>query len=679
MKNFIKIVLLLLCLTPALANAQDKQLDSLKNALKLAKTDSAKFVTLSYIGGYYAEADRMKAIYYLDRALPFAKRNNKLLDEASAIGYKGYEFYHLGKYAEALDYLEQAKEISENPKNESNSWAQDKGQTPHEFRVSILADNNLVMGLLMGKTNNVPGQIANYKKTIKIATELGDKRLLGLSCMDLGDVYNDINKTDSALVLEKTAESCFMRIDHHDYLGSVYDVIGNIYLKKGNDAAALQFYHKAINVNIVTHVLSEQQRTYGKIAECFTKKQQRDSSLFYARKSLDAAILFKSVTMGDAYECLYKSYRLNGIIDSAYKYQGLALIARDSSNKTDLKNLGDFERLSMKRQSSLQQLQKEKEDTEAWIRTYALLAIIGVVLLVAFITYRNSRQRKKANYLLYEQKEEITAQRDNLTQALVELKTTQTQLVQREKMASLGELTAGIAHEIQNPLNFVNNFSEVTAELTAELKEELKNGNTEDAFAIANDIEQNVQKINHHGKRADFIVKGMLEHSRTSAGEKQLTDINVLADEFLRLSYHGLRAKDKNFNAELVTNFDKSLPKVNIAAQDVGRVLLNLFNNAFYAVNEKAVEGSDYKPTVTVSTCIVGAFVLITVRDNGAGIPQKILDKIYQPFFTTKPTGQGTGLGLSLSYDIVKAIGGDINVETQENIFTQFNVQLPLI
>ena len=680
MKTYIKIVLLLLSLIPALANAQDKVLDSLNNALNLVKTDSAKWKILSYIGAYYGEVDRIKSLYYLNQALPIAKRNNKLLDEATTIDFKGYEVYHLGKYAESLDYLEQANEILENPKSESNSWGQDKGETPHKYRVSLLATNYILTGHLMGKTNDVPGQIANYKKTIKIAAELGEKRLLGLASMNLGDVYDDINKTDSALILEKTAESCFQQTGDREFIGFVYYDMGDVSLKKGNDAAALQFYHKGINMDIATHVLSEQQRIYGKFADYFTKIQQRDSSLFYAKKSLAAAKLFKSITMGDAYECLYKSYRLNNIIDSAYKYQGLALIARDSSSNASLKNLGDFQKLSMKRQLSLQQLEKEKGDAQARIRTYALLAIIGVVLLVAFITYRNSRQRKKANYLLHEQKEEVATQRDNLGQALEELKNTQTQLVQREKMASLGELTAGIAHEIQNPLNFVNNFSEVSIELLQELVEEEEAGNKGDVIAIAGNLAQNLQKINHHGKRADRIVKGMLEHSRVGTGEKQLTDLNALADEFLKLSYHGLRAKDKTFNAELVTHLGTDLPKIIVTQQDIGRVLLNLFNNAFYAVNQRSkTANADYKPAVEITTSAKDGQIEIRIKDNGNGIRDSIKDKIMQPFFTTKPTGEGTGLGLSLSYDIVvKGHGGSITVDSKEGETTAFIITLPI-
>jgi len=247
-------------------------------------------------------------------------------------------------------------------------------------------------------------------------------------------------------------------------------------------------------------------------------------------------------------------------------------------------------------------------------------------------------------------------------------------------MASLGELTAGIAHEIQNPLNFVNNFSEVSAELVDELRRELNNGDKEEAIAISEDIKQNLEKIQHHGKRADAIVKGMLQHSRSSSGKKEPADINALADEYLRLSYHGLRAKDKSFNAELVTHFDAKLPKVNVIPQDMGRVLLNLFNNAFYAVNQKAkTAGPDYNPEVTVTTATENRQVIIKVKDNGVGIPDAIKEKILQPFFTTKPTGEGTGLGLSLSYDIlVKGHNGALDIISKEGEGSEFIVKLPV-
>ncbi|MFL9844909.1 ATP-binding protein [Flavobacterium rhizosphaerae] len=273
----------------------------------------------------------------------------------------------------------------------------------------------------------------------------------------------------------------------------------------------------------------------------------------------------------------------------------------------------------------------------------------------------------------------VTERTADLEKSLNELKQTQDQLIQSEKMASLGELTAGIAHEIQNPLNFVNNFSDVSIELLDEMEEELDKGDTEEVKALAGDIKQNLEKIAHHGRRADGIVKGMLQHSRASTGQKEFTDINALADEYFRLAYHGLRAKDKSFNADLVTHFAENLPKISVVPQDVGRVLLNLFTNAFYATQQKAkqADAGSYKPVVEVSTSQQGSSIEIKVKDNGTGIPDAVRDKILQPFFTTKPTGEGTGLGLSLSYDIiVKGHGGTIEINSEEGVFSEFIIKL---
>ena len=333
-----------------------------------------------------------------------------------------------------------------------------------------------------------------------------------------------------------------------------------------------------------------------------------------------------------------------------------------------------------------------------WFRVLTLMT--GIAIVFGIIQYR-SRNLKLRNKLL---EEKVMLRTNELKHSLEELKETQTQLIQREKMASLGELTAGIAHEIQNPLNFVNNFSEVSAELVGEMKAEMKTGNSDEALNIADDIEANLQKIVRHGKRADAIVRGMLQHSRSSSGEKLPTDINALTDEYLRLSYHGMKAKDKSFISTIQTDFDEKLSaskpsgeKVVLVPQEIGRVLLNLFNNAFYAVGEKKKSlitnstGGDtnehqaeYVPTVSVSTKRVysangAGSIEIRIRDNGTGIPEKVLNKIYQPFFTTKPTGEGTGLGLSLSYDIVtKMHGGELKVETVEGEWTEFTVQLPI-
>ncbi len=320
------------------------------------------------------------------------------------------------------------------------------------------------------------------------------------------------------------------------------------------------------------------------------------------------------------------------------------------------------EQIAANEQSILQLKKDNRISRILWILS---LGIALLLVVLASLIYQRYRVKQKANNLL--------------EKTLTDLKNTQSQLVQSEKMASLGELTAGIAHEIQNPLNFVNNFSEVSNELMDEMNAEIAKGDFEEAKLIGNDIKQNLEKISHHGKRADAIVKGMLQHSRSSSGVKELTDINALADEYLRLAYHGLRVKDKSFNATMKTDFDESIGNINIIPQDIGRVILNLITNAFYVVDEKKKQQPNgYEPTVSVSTKKIGDKVMISVKDNGNGIPQKVLDKIFQPFFTTKPTGQGTGLGLSLSYDIVKAHGGEIKVKTLENEGTEFIIMLPV-
>ncbi|MBS4062116.1 MAG: histidine kinase, partial [Bacteroidetes bacterium] len=322
--------------------------------------------------------------------------------------------------------------------------------------------------------------------------------------------------------------------------------------------------------------------------------------------------------------------------------------------------------MALKKESNekLMAIKQEQINRERMTRNIFLAGMLIAVVLVV-ITFIRFIEKKKLN--------------KRLNETLRNLQAAQNQLILTEKMASLGELTAGIAHEIQNPLNFVNNFSEVNMELIAELKEELEAGNLEDIKAIADDIAINEEKILQHGKRADSIVKGMLQHSRISNGQKELTDINSLCDEYLRLSYHGLRAKDKSFNADFQTDFDPTLPKISIIPQDIGRVLLNLINNAFYTVNERSKKGeTGYVPTVSITTQLTAySQLLIAVKDNGNGIPEEIKNKIFQPFFTTKPTGEGTGLGLSLSYDIVKAHGGELKAESDIGEGTRFFITLP--
>ena len=379
--------------------------------------------------------------------------------------------------------------------------------------------------------------------------------------------------------------------------------------------------------------------------------------------------------VADAYENLSLGYENTGNYVKALNAFKTSAKIKDSVRSNE--NIRKATELSMNfdfdKKQALAAAEQEKKDINAQrLKNRQLFIIIAMgtillsILVISFILFRNNKQKQKVNLLLKNQNQKVE-------KTLSELKDTQAQLIQSEKMASLGELTAGIAHEIQNPLNFVNNFSEINQELIQEMQDELSKGNLEEVREISNDIKGNEEKINHHGKRADSIVKGMLQHSRTNNGLKEPTDINALADEYLRLAYHGLRAKDKSFNADFKTDFDPHIPKIKVVPQDFGRVLLNLINNAFQAIN-----GYSEKPEVIVRTLKKGNSIEIKVMDNGPGIPKEIRDKIFQPFFTTKPTGQGTGLGLSLSYDIVKAHGGELKVTTDEGVGTEFIISLPI-
>jgi signal transduction histidine kinase len=368
-------------------------------------------------------------------------------------------------------------------------------------------------------------------------------------------------------------------------------------------------------------------------------KYLKELSVFYAKQNPGLALQYNR-----------EYFRLDDTIQQAQNRFKVAQYENEQKEAEQNQRI-----YALRQERAVQEATISKRNTIVWI---SLVALVLICISMAFL-YRQFSINKKT---------------------LLSLRKTQRQLLMSEKMASLGELMAGIAHEIQNPLNFVNNFSEVSNELMDEMKTELVNNNKEDAIAIAGDVKQNLEKILHHGKRADAIVKGMLQHSRVSTGQKELTGINALADEYLRLSYHGLRAKDKTFNAQIKTDFDSAIGKINIVPQDIGRVLLNLYNNAFYAVTEKQKQqGESYEPAVSVSTKKLNDKVEIKVADNGSGIPQKIIDKIFQPFFTTKPTGQGTGLGLSLAYDIIKAHGGEIRMGTKEGEGSEFIIQLPIV
>jgi signal transduction histidine kinase len=435
------------------------------------------------------------------------------------------------------------------------------------------------------------------------------------------------------------------------------------------------------------------------LADAYNKKGENKSAISAFLESKEIAQeIGSNYELKKAYEGLAEIYGKSSDYKNAFNYQKLFTTLKDTLYNAEMDKRIQTMTLNFdlqKKQAQVDLLEKDKLQKVQESRNQQLLifsisgALISAIIL-SLVLYRNNQNKQKSNAMLKIQKEEIQ-------HTLEKLKSTQSQLIQSEKMASLGELTAGIAHEIQNPLNFVNNFSELSKELIGEMNDELAVGNWQLAKEIAGNIEQNLEKINHHGKRASDIVKGMLQHSRTSSGQKEPTDINALADEYLRLAYHGLLAKDKSlsdgqagFKAEFKTDFDPTLPKINVIPQDIGRVLLNLINNAFYAVKAPLPpqvglknDQIEFRPTVTVSTTSSKSpsgdlGVRISVKDNGPGIPSHIVDKIFQPFFTTKPAGQGTGLGLSLAYDIVKAHGGELKVETREGVGSEFIIQIPI-
>ena len=466
----------------------------------------------------------------------------------------------------------------------------------HEMRTVASCYNS--RGLTYSILKDNKKSLDNYYAALDVVKKYHYNDLFVTEMNNISRQYLDMNKLDSALYFTQKDYDFALKSHTVKNLGYLIRNFGIIQFKKGDMQGAINFYNKSLKDSSARNNHYLQSEDYRRIAESYQKLNKPDSCIDYAKKAFEHAKLDRNPDQVQrATKLLTEVFLSKGDYKNAFGYEQITLKAQDSlfSQQKTLQ----VQNLTYNEQQRRQAAEAAQLAYQNKVRFYAMFGVIGVFLLFAIVLLYANGARKKANHLLHEQKEEIEAQRDNLEQAYSDLKVTQTQLVQSEKMASLGELTAGIAHEIQNPLNFVNNFSEVNTELIDEMAQEIEKGNLAEVKAIAADIKTNQLKISQHGKRADFIVKGMLQHSRTSTGEKEPTNINVLADEFFKLSFHGLRAKDKNFNAEMVTHFDPNLPKVNIAQQEIGRVLLNMYNNAFYAVNQKAkTAGSDYKPTV---------------------------------------------------------------------------------
>lgn len=680
MKKILLIVLFCTVLSHSVMSQRtSKEINILKNQLLEAKDDSVRFRFMDSLARGYRFSNVDSSLFYNDMAVNLANKMGKPGDRAQMLSLKGATLLEAGSLPESMKFEFEALNIGEKIKD------------------------TITTGIALNRIGNIYMELGDYGKAneyyfrSKDQCQLdGDTATYYNELSNIGNIYELSNMPDSALYYQQLVYNESLK--HTTDRGFItwpemMFRMGNAYKLKGDNEKALEFYKKGIDEAYIDNDIRNLTMNNLFIAKLYKEMNQPDSTMKYAENAFNTAqsVSFKK-GIYDASSIISELFKNKQEYDSAYKYSSIADIERDS-----LYGAGRFremQHLILNQQEIQQQLQQERDRIDSRNRTIVFLVVFLLAILIAFYLWNNNRKQKKVNATLREQQLKISSQNIELGKTLNDLKSTQSQLIQSEKMASLGELTAGIAHEIQNPLNFVNNFSDVNKELLIEMKDEMEKGNTEDAKAIANDVIENEEKINHHGKRAGDIVKGMLQHSRTSTGVKEPTDINALADEYLRLSYHGLRAKDKSFNATMKTDFDESIGKINIVSQDIGRVLLNLYNNAFYAVNERRLSAVNeeknqnsisYKPTVSVSTSLSTsasggageASVLISVTDNGNGIPETMKQKIFQPFFTTKPTGQGTGLGLSLSYDIIKADGGEIKVESKEGEGTTFIITLP--
>ncbi|MEO8771171.1 MAG: ATP-binding protein [Ferruginibacter sp.] len=655
LKNFIVNCSWIFLVFPFYAKAQNSTLDSL-NKILLKATDTQKVNTLIKIADLYGSQNNYTeqlATYF--KALQVSEEipNKENIFKSQ---YFIAQFYTgRNNFGPALEYATKAQKIAEELKNNEK----------------LYKIYDLIGGYIYFNQQNYAQSFEYGNKMMKIVVSMNDSVRIRDMQMWLGDVYRLANKPDSSILVYQKALYISQQLKDTEKIASCIHGIGMAYGNMKNYEEEIKYYLQSIklaeNASLSTLGFT------GNTAYAYLKLKKYDEALFYAKAALNSSINHGNKFLQPGiYKLLSEIYYDKADYKEAYNNQAHFLALNDSLNSNDTQNKMNEIQSNYKSEKQAKEIDLllTKAKLEKTIRN-ALIAGAILFIIIAFLIFNRYRHQKRS-------KTEIGLKNIELTKTLQELKITQTQLIQSEKMASLGELTAGIAHEIQNPLNFVNNFSEVNAELISELVEEVNKGNRSEAIALANDIKENEAKINHHGKRADAIVKGMLQHSRSSSGTKEPTDINALCDEYLRLSYHGLRAKDKSFNATLKTDFDPSIEKINIIPQDIGRVILNLITNAFYAVNEKKkLQPENYEPAVTVSTKKINNHVEIKVKDNGNGIPQKVLDKVFQPFFTTKPTGQGTGLGLSLSYDIItKGHGGELKVETKDGEFAEFVITL---
>ena len=613
-------------------DALESNMNALEIGMEIMDTLTITDVLLANAFNYLRVEEYSEALKNQNEALRIFQIQKDSIGIATAYNDMGVTYMRAGKLKEALTHHKLALAMRKNLRDV----------------VSLANSYNYISDILIDQRKLEEARL-NSLEALKYLKQVNDLHYLVDAYLTLGDIYRDMQQYDTAMVYYRTANRLSAENKIPGSLAMSLTSIARIYRLQGNSLEAIKALREA-EQSVLETDWENRMDIYKSLTQIFVDNADYKSAY-------ENEVLFRqmadSMTRGEKIEKVTK-------LTQKFIFENKRALQRASQEKALI-------------------LQQEQLKTQKLARNISFGALV-IALLFAVLIFSRFREKRKLNIAL--------------EKSLDDLKSTQNQLVQSEKMASLGELTAGIAHEIQNPLNFVNNFSEVSSELIDEMNAELAAGEINEAIEISQDLKENLNRIIHHGKRADAIVKGMLQHSRSSGTTKEPTDINELADEYLRLAYHGLRAKDKTFNAAFHTDLDQSIGKITIIPQEIGRVLLNLITNAFYACNAKKQVSAtelqpDYSPTVTISTkkhadgnysqsISEGPHIEIKVKDNGNGIPESVREKIFQPFFTTKPVGEGTGLGLSLSFDIVRAHGGSLTVKSVEGEGSEFTINLPI-
>ncbi|HLN53851.1 MAG TPA: ATP-binding protein [Lentimicrobium sp.] len=651
MKKILLPAILLICFH--VLNGQD--INSMKKQLNQMPDDTSKVQLLFHLFDYYRYTFPDTAITYAQQALDISQSEDFPKGVALAQLFMCETFSMLGNDPQALNYGFKALEGFEKLKDTMG-----------------ICNTSTSIGNFYSGQNDFVKSLKYYHKALNTIKYYHDQSNVLYFWGGISGIYLKTNQLDSALYFAEKAYKA-----NPDW-GYGLRLMATVKAETGYPAEALNYFRQAKKAAIRDHLPADLIEVYIGIAKLHSDLGNSDSTIWYATKAL-SEIRERTYPSGilELSQMLSRIYEERHINDSAIKYLKLTSSIKDELYNTE--KVRAFQNISFNEELKRKEVENARLESHNRLRLYLLLAgFLGLIMIVVFL-YRNNLQKEKTNKQLSLQKLRVNEEKLKAEAALKELKITQSQLIQSEKMASLGELTAGIAHEIQNPLNFVTNFSQVSDELLDDMKRAINRNDLDEALNISETVKENLGRINHHGKRADAIVKGMLYHSRKSSGVKEPTDINALIDEYLRLTYHGLRAKDKSFNATMSADLDKSIKEINVMPQEIGRVILNLFANAFYAVNEKKkLTLNGYIPSISVKTKDLGKEIEIVITDNGIGIPKKVLDKIFQPFFTTKPSGEGTGLGLSLSFDIItKGHDGTMNVDTNEGEGTKFTIVLP--